>query len=127
MTVLVVLAAVRTAWILYSRHRAVFVAEEQAEQKQREEARKVTEMLGNGHVKILNLSLDPVVIRRGGESELCYGVSNAVSAAITPIGKVDPAYTRCLKVSPRRDTTYTLTAQDQDGHTATASLMLRVQ
>jgi hypothetical protein len=126
MTVLVLIAAVRTGWILYSRHHANVEAEEQAQQKQREEARKVTEMLGNGRVKILNLSLDPPVIRIGGESELCYGVSNAVSVTIDPVGKVDPAYTRCFKVSPKRDTSYVLTAKDAAGNTETATLKLRV-
>jgi hypothetical protein len=126
MTVLVVLAAGRTAWIFYSRYSAEHAAEEQTQQKKREEAQAVTQMLGNGHVKILNLSLDPPVIRVGGESELCYGVSNASSVTIEPIGKVDPAYARCFKVSPKRDTNYVMTAQDASGQTQTATLKLRV-
>ena len=126
MTILVVVAAARTGWIFYSRSHAGADAEEQAQQKQREEARKVIEMLGNGRVKILNLSLDPPVIHIGSESELCYGVSNAVSATIEPVGKVDPAYTRCFKVSPRHDTNYVLTAKDAAGNTESTTLKLSV-
>lgn len=127
MTVILALVAARTAWVFYSRHHAKTVAEEQERQKKREEARQVTEMLGNGQVKILNLSLDPGIIHAGNESELCYGVSNATSVTIEPIGKVDPAYARCFKVAPRKDTTYNLTAQDAAGHTATATLKLQVR
>ena len=126
LTVLVVLAAARTGWIFYQRYHAGKAEAEQAEQKKREEARKVTEMLGNGRVKILNLSLDPPVIRVGGESELCYGVSNATSIRIDPIGDVIPAYARCMKVKPRQDTMYVLTAKDAAGHTESATLRLTV-
>lgn len=126
MTVLVVLAAARTGWIFYQRHNAGKVEAERAEQKQREEARKVTEMLGNGRVKILNLSLEPPAIHAGAESELCYGVSNATSVKIEPIGDVGPAYARCLKVKPRQDTTYVMTAKDAAGNTETAQLKLKV-
>lgn len=126
MTVLVVLAAARTGWIFYQRYNAGKAEAERTERKKREEARQVTEMLGNGRVKILNLSLDPPVIRIGGESELCYGVSNAKSVTIEPIGAVDPAYARCMKVTPKRDTAYVLTAKDAAGNTETATLKLRV-
>ena len=125
-TVLVVLAAVRTGWIFYQRYNAGKAEAERAEEKKLEDARKVTEMLGNGRVKILNLSLDPPVIRIGGESELCYGVSNAKSVTIEPIGTVDPAYARCMKVRPRQDTAYVITAKDAAGNTETATLKLRV-
>lgn len=126
MTVLVVLMGVRTGWVFYQRYHADKAQQEQEEQKKREEARKVTEMLGNGNIKILNLSLEPPVIRIGGEAELCYGVSNATSVTIEPIGKVDPAYSRCMKVAPKHDTTYVLTAKDAAGHTETAQLKLGV-
>ena len=126
MTILVVLAAVRTGWIFYQRYSAGKAEAARAEQKQREEARKVTEMLGNGRVKILNLSLAPPAIHAGSESELCYGVSNATSVRIDPIGDVDPAYVRCMKVKPRQDTTYVMTAKDAAGHTESARLKLKV-
>jgi hypothetical protein len=126
MTVCVVVVAARTGWILYSRYSANREAEERAEQQKREEARKVTEMLGNGRVKILNLSLEPPVIRIGGESELCYGVSNATSVTIDPIGPVRPAYSTCMKVKPRHDTNYLMTAKDAAGNTETAQLKLHV-
>ncbi len=126
MTVLVVVAAARTGWIFYERHEAGRAEAEQAERNRREEARKVTEMLGNGHVKILNLSLEPPVIRIGGEAELCYGVSNATAVTIDPVGTVDAAYARCMKVKPRKETTYVLTAKDAGGNTETAQLTLKV-
>jgi hypothetical protein len=33
---------------------------------------------------------------------------------------------RCLDVSPKKDTTYVLTAQDEAGHTDTAQLAIKV-
>ena len=93
------------------------------------ENRFVLEAYGNGRVKILNFSLDPGVIRRGQESELCYGVSNAKMVTIEPTVKADlyPAMNRCFKISPSRTTKYTLTAADAQGHSESVSLELQVQ
>lgn len=128
LTVLVFVAAFRTAWIFYSRYADERARETRVEEQKRKAARDTIEMMGNGNVKILNLSLEPPIIRPGEEAELCYGASNAVSVTIEPApGKVDPSYTRCLKVRASRDTTYKLTARDAAGHTESASLTLHVR
>jgi hypothetical protein len=56
-------------------------------------------------------------------------VSNAKAVKIEPEAEepVWPAYSRCVHVSPRKDTTYTLTIEDGAGHTKSATLEIRVR
>ena len=47
---------------------------------------------------------------------MCYGVANAKTVSIDPpVEGVWPSVARCLNVSPRRTTVYTLTASDGAG------------
>jgi hypothetical protein len=43
-----------------------------------------------------------------------------------PVENVYPALTRCVQVSPRRDTEYKLVAEDGAGHTVSQSFVLKV-
>ena len=64
---------------------------------------------------------------RGESTNLCYGVENAVTVEIhPPVEKLTPSLVRCFPVSPSETTTYTLTAKDQQGKTATQSVTLAV-
>jgi hypothetical protein len=70
----------------------------------------------------------PAAIRRGEAAQLCYGVANAKTLTINPpVGPLWPSHARCLDVSPRKDTTYTLTIQDAGGNTQTQSLVIQVR
>lgn len=106
-------------------------AERQQEQRtlrEAEENRRAFENLGGSRFEILHFYAAPAAIRRGESTSLCYGVSNAKSITLQPEeARIWPAANRCFSVSPRKDTTYTLTIADGRGQTKTASLVLRVQ
>jgi hypothetical protein len=38
-----------------------------------------------------------------------------------------PAFSRCVHLSPRKDTTYTLTIEDGNGHSKTAAVEVTVR
>jgi|ERR1700685_1754770 hypothetical protein len=102
--------------------------EEQAKAKQRQQDSQSVENLGGDRFEILNFYALPGVIHRGDEAQLCYGVSNAKTIKIDPpVESVWPSLNRCLNISPKKDTTYTLTAQDAAGNSKTASLTLQVR
>ena len=127
-TIALIAAIVYVGYVFYSRSAENREAEQRAAARRAAENRYVLEAYGNGRVKILNFSFDPGVIRRGQESELCYGVSNAKTVKIEPpLGaELYSAMNRCFKISPVRTTKYTLTAEDAQGHTETVSLELQV-
>lgn len=78
-------------------------------------------------LKINQFYASAPAIARGDQALLCYGVENARAVRITPgVEPVSPAYNRCIQVSPKDSTTYTLTAEGEDGSTATATLTLQV-
>jgi len=86
------------------------------------------ETLGGNKFDILNFYASPGKIRRGESAQLCYGVSNAKTVRLDPpAGDVWPSYSRCFDVTPSKDTTYTLTADDGQGNTKTASLTIEVR
>src|SRR5690348_137084 len=66
----------------------------------------------------------PTVARigRGEQVELCYGVDNATKVTLEPpIEKVWPAQARCFAIRPASTATYTLTAWDDRGRSASKS------
>jgi hypothetical protein len=78
---------------------------------------------------ILIFSPRPGSITGRAPTHLCYAVSGASEVRIEPgVGEVDPTSTlTCLRVSPRRTTTYELTASDRDGHQASRQLVIIVR
>jgi len=85
-------------------------------------------MLGGNQFAILNFYASPGEIRRGETAQLCYGVSNAKTVRIEPqTSAVWPSYSRCVDVAPKKDTTYTLTAEDAAGHIKTATVTVKVR
>ena len=80
-----------------------------------------------GQVKIVQFYANVGSISKGESALLCYGVENAKSVTITPLGEpVVPALTRCLEVAPQHTTHYTIMAEGFDGKVATQSLTLPV-
>ncbi len=126
-TVAVVIAAIYVGWIFYSRSRATSQAESERSQKETAAARRTVELMGGGRFKILHFYAVPGAIKRGDHATVCFGVSEAKSVRIEPeIEPIHPALSHCLQVSPKKDTLYTLTAEDGKGHTATESFTLQV-
>jgi hypothetical protein len=117
-----------TGWIFWSRREANREIEQRQMEKQRAQDERTVEMMGGDRLEILNFYASPGVIARGESAQLCYGVSNAKSVEIAPpAGPVWPSYGRCVDVTPAKDTTYTLTAEDAAGHAQSASVTLRVR
>ncbi len=121
-------ALVYLGWVFFSRWQDNRVIEEGAAARKRAEDQRTVEMLGGNRFDILAFYASPGVIRRGETAQLCYSVSNAKSVRLEPQSDpVWPSYSRCVTVSPRKTTTYTLTAEDSEGHTKTATLLLQVR
>ena len=126
-TAMMVIAMIYVGYIFYSRHAEQKDAEQKMTEKQQEEARKVAELYGGDELKILNFYATAGPIRRGESTQLCYSVSNAQSVKIDPdLKDLPPSYSNCVRVSPKKDTTYTLSATNKKGDTQQAAITIRV-
>lgn len=125
------IVAIYVGWILFSRwnenRRIERRAREAAAQKQREQDRSTVEQMGGSELAIQSFYGNSQ-IRRGQSGQLCYGVANAKKVTLDPpAGPVWPSYARCLDISPSKTTTYTLTASDEAGHSASQTFTVKVQ
>jgi hypothetical protein len=126
-TAAIIIMALYVGWIFFSRWEAGRDAERAQAEARVAEAQKVLDAYGGNKVTVLNLSASKGVVHRGETVQLCYGVSNAKSVKIDPpVGDLWPSMYRCLDISPTKDTTYTITADDGQGHTATKSIEVKV-
>lgn len=130
--VIVGLALLYSGGVLWSRWQANkdLEAEQEKERaaKQREADQGTVDMMGGGKFEILNFYGSPATVKRGESAQLCYGVSNTKSVTLEPkADAVWPSYSRCIEVTPKKTTTYTLTATDASGNKKTASLMIKVR
>jgi hypothetical protein len=128
--VLIVLAFV--GYTLWSRHteNADLAYKQQAAKsaQQRESDAAAVEELGGSDFKILAFYASPGLIHRGDRVDMCYGVSNAKTVKLDPPeGNVWPSANRCMQVTPKKTTTYTLTIDDGKGNTANQQLTVTVQ
>jgi hypothetical protein len=116
-------------WVFYSRWEANQTIADKAAEKQRAKDQQTFEMMGGNRFDILVYAANPPIIRAGEKSSLCYSVSNAKAVMIEPEAEepVWPAYSRCVHVSPRKTTNYTLTIEDGAGRTKSASVEVKVQ
>lgn len=125
---LMILAAVYSGLIFYSRWQENQAWKERAAEKQREDDARTLEMMGGNTFDILSFYASPGHIRRGDTVNLCYGVSNAKLVTLNPkVADVYPAYSNCVRTSPQKTTTYTLTATDAKGQTKSESLTVEVR
>jgi hypothetical protein len=116
-------------WVFYSRWEANQDLAEKAAEKQRAQNQQTFEAMGGDHFEILDFAADPPVLPAGERSSLCYSVSNAKAVKIEPQAEepVWPAFSRCVHVSPRKTTKYTLTIEDGAGNTKTAVVEVKVR
>jgi hypothetical protein len=116
-------------WVFYSRWEANHAIDERAAEKARAQDQKTFEAMGGDRFDILGYAANPATIEAGEKSSLCYSVSNTKSVKIEPQPEEPtwPAFSRCVHVSPRKTTKYTLTIDDGAGHTKTASVDVKVQ
>lgn len=120
-------------YVLYSRA-ASNKAYEQKQEEQRREVerdadRRAIEQLGGSELAVRSLYVSPASIHRGQSAQLCYDVANAKTVKLDPPaeGEVWPSHSRCVPISPKKTTNYTLTIADAAGKTASQSVELRVQ
>jgi hypothetical protein len=125
---LAVLAAVAyDGWIFYARWSGAREAERERQAEEARRARQTLDLIGGTDFRIIDFYAVPQAVRRGNEARICFGVYGAKSVRIEPaVGDLHPAVNDCLQVAPRQDTEYKLIAEDGAGHTATASLAIKV-
>ena len=130
-SVALAVATLVVAWVLFSRweenrqidHRTV----QEKTQKQLENDRATLEQFGGKELAIQNFYASPGVVHRGESVQLCYGVANAKTVTLEPQSNpVWPSYARCVEVSPKKDTVYTLTVQDTAGNTKSQTVEVKV-
>lgn len=106
-----------------------FEQQQREQQQQESEAnRRAFENLGGNRFEILHFYAVPPIVRRGEAVQLCYGVSNATAVRLEPpAARVWPAANRCMEITLRKTTTYTLTAENAAGEARTSTLEVKVQ
>ena len=123
-----IVAILYVAWVFLARWNENRGIERAAEAQKQKADQEITRTYGSDKLKIVSFYTTPATIARGEKALICYGVANAKTVRLDPpLERVWPSVSRCLEVSPARDTKFTLTAEDADGHTETASFLLRVK
>lgn len=129
---IVLIAAAAVGFILFSRwaenRRIDRQAAQAAAQKQLSNDRAALDQLGGKELAIQSFYATPGVIHRGQSTQLCYGVANAKTVTLEPQSNpVWPSHSRCVDVTPKKDTTYTLTVQDAAGHSKSQTVEVKVR
>ncbi|MGA3039357.1 MAG: hypothetical protein ABSF54_01055 [Bryobacteraceae bacterium] len=126
-SVAVIAAVAYDGWTFYSRWRSAGDAERARQAEEARRARETIDLMGGTGFRIISFYAVPQTIRSGGQAKICYGVYGAKRVHMEPAGEdLHPAVSDCLQVAPRKDTEYKLIAEDGAGHTATASLVIKV-
>ena len=127
-TAAVILAVLYVAWVFVARWNDNRRMEATAQARKAKPADPFTQTYGSSQLKILSFYATPGLVTRGEKALLCYGVVEAKTVRIEPkVEGVWPAVSRCVEVSPMRNTRYKLTAEDGQGHSATESIVVRVK
>lgn len=127
-TVVMIAVALYVGYIFYSRWSENHELADQAKQKELAADQRAVDAYGGGQVKVLSFTLSAGAIHPGQTIQVCYGVANAKTVTIEPKpeGGVWPSLSRCVEAAPKKDTTYTITADDGHGHTDTQSLAVKI-
>jgi len=125
---LIVAGLVYDAWIFYSRWSGNHQAARAQAEKELNQERKTIDAYGGGDLKIVSFYAAPGAIRRGDHTDLCYGVTGAKTVRMEPpVDAIWPSLTRCVQVSPKKDTEFKLIAEDDTGHSVTQSVAVTVR
>jgi hypothetical protein len=127
---LIVVVLIYVGYTMYSRHESNREFEKQRAEKsaeqRRDDDRRAIEQLGGSELAVQSLYVAPASIHRGEKAQLCYNVSNAKTVTLDPPeGNVWPSHSRCVDLSPKKTTTYTLTITGATG-TMSQSVELKV-
>lgn len=128
-TIVVVIAALYVAWIFYSRHEANVRAQREIAARQSEHReREAKTIFGSGGLSFRTWSADKAVVHPGEPAHICYGIVDAKTVKIDPpVADLKPSYLHCFDVTPKATTTYTISATDAAGHTASQRLTIQVR
>ena len=131
-SIVILAVVVYVAYVLVTRYESNRDFErrnvEKASEQRREDDRKAIEQLGGSELGIRGVSLSPATIRRGESAQLCYDVANAKTVTLDPPeAEVWPSHSRCVNLSPKKSTTYTLTIADASGQKLSQSIDLQVR
>jgi hypothetical protein len=128
LSLVILVALIYDGWIFYSRRTGNREAVQVQADKEVNQERKTIDAYGGGGLKILSFYAAPGTIARGGHTSLCYSVTGAKTVRMEPaVDAVWPALTRCVQVSPKKDTEYKLIAEDEAGHSVTQSIAVAVK
>jgi|SRR5450755_297065 len=126
-SIAVLAAVLYDGWIFYSRWNAAREGERARQADESRRARQSVDLMGGTNFRIIQFYAAPSAIHRGEQSKLCFGVYGAKRVRIEPpVEELHPAISYCLQVAPREDTEYKLIAEDGTGHTATATVAIKV-
>jgi hypothetical protein len=127
-TAAAVIAVLYVFWVFTSRWVENRRMESESAARQAAANKEDPAIASGSALKILNFYASKGVIAHGEEARLCYGVANAKTVRLDPpVERVWPSIARCFAVSPKRETRYTLTAEDEHGHTESQSIVLQVK
>jgi hypothetical protein len=131
-SIVILAVVVYVAYVLVTRYESNRDFErrnvEKASEQRREDDRKAIEQLGGSELGIRGVSLSPASIRRGESAQLCYDVANAKTVTLDPPeAEVWPSHSRCVNLSPKKSTRYTLTIADASGQKLSQSIDLQVR
>jgi hypothetical protein len=114
-------------WIFYSRWRDDQAVMRRINEHKAAQARAFDDAYGGDSLAIRSFYAAPQAINLGQTAQLCYSVSNAKSVRMEPpVENVWPAFSRCVKITPSKDTVYKFTAEDDKGNTKNASVSVKV-
>ena len=114
--------------MFYSRWQTEREAARAKAEREAAQQRKALDAIGGGGLKIVSFYAAPGIIQRGGQTELCYGVVGAKTVKLEPaVDEVWPALGRCVKAAPKKNTEYKLIAEDEQGHSTSESLTVKVR
>jgi hypothetical protein len=123
--VLILLGLIYDGFIFYSRANRNREEKQALADRAAEQERKTAAAYGGLGLKILTFYAAHVPDR---PTSLCYGVTGAKTVRMEPpVDGVWPALTRCVQVSPKKDTEYKLIAEDKAGHAVTQSVAVHVR
>lgn len=128
-TVAMVIAALYVAWTFYSRHETAAEAQRAIDAKQQQRRQRVADQIfGSGEIKFTTFSAQKGHLNPGETTRLCYGVVNAKTLKLDPppAEEVTPTSHHCVDISPKKTTTYTLTASNEKGETQSQTLTISV-
>jgi hypothetical protein len=123
----VAVAVLYVGYIFLARHDENQKLAHQTAEHEAEQAHEELEKLGGDSLKILQFYAPPT-IAKGQTGKLCYGVVNAKTVTLDPpVDRMWPALTRCIEITPRKDTVYTLVATDAGGHSIHQEVTVQVR